>query len=70
MKELASIIGKDSHEKLTNAKTNLEEIQALKQCYSSLMNSGEETVAIALKQYEQRLCSLGKPKTYNQVIKN
>jgi len=58
VKELASIIGKDSHEKLTNAKTNLEEIQALKQCYSSLMNSGEETVAIALKQYEQRLCSL------------
>jgi len=55
VEELAEIIGKDLVNQLLNAETDLDEIQALQRCYSSLMKSSERSVASALEQYEQRL---------------
>jgi len=59
VEELAEIIGKDLVNQLLNAETDLDEIQALQRCYSSLMKSSERSVASALEQYEQRLRLFG-----------
>ncbi len=60
IEELAAIIGQESCELLSNVKSEQDEKTALKACFSSLMKSPDDQVASSLKQYEQRITSLGK----------
>lgn len=59
IEELASIFGRDSCELLAKAKSQSEEEQALKSCFSSLMRSPDDQIASALQRFEQRIRSLG-----------
>lgn len=56
--ELAVVVGKVACEELAKAKSESEEIQALRGCFSALMNSSEESIASALKRFEERIPSL------------
>lgn len=56
--ELAGVVGKVACEKLAKAESESEEREALRGCFSALMNSSEESVASALEQFQQRIPSL------------
>lgn len=56
--ELAAVVGKSACEALVKAESDSGEMQALRECFSALMNTSEESIASALKQFEQRIPSL------------
>lgn len=56
--ELAAVVGKAACEALVKAESESEEALALRGCFSALMNSSEESIASALKQFELRIPSL------------
>lgn len=56
--ELAAVVGKAACEALVKAESDSGEMQALRECFSALMNSSEESIASALQQFEKRIPSL------------
>nr|SVE73605.1 EOG090X07LH [Daphnia atkinsoni] len=60
--ELAAVVGKSACEALVKAESDSDEIRALRECFSALMNTSEESIASALKQFEQRIPSLSAEK--------
>lgn len=60
--ELAAVVGKSACEALVKAESDSGEMQALRECFSALMNTSEESIASALKQFEQRIPSLSAEK--------
>ena len=56
--ELAAVVGKAACEALVKAESGSEEMQALRECFSALMNRSEESIASALEQFEKRIPSL------------
>lgn len=52
------MVGKSACEALVKAESDSGEMQALRECFSALMNTSEESIASALKQFEQRIPSL------------
>nr|CAG4643265.1 EOG090X07LH [Ilyocryptus agilis] len=56
--ELAGVVGIESCEKLTSAKTAEEELEALRKCFTALMKSSDESIACSLKQFQQRIPTL------------
>ena len=51
-------MGKAACEALVKAESGSEEMQALRECFSALMNRSEESIASALEQFEKRIPSL------------
>nr|CAG4641763.1 EOG090X07LH [Eurycercus lamellatus] len=60
--ELAGVVGTKACEELVGAVSTDQEIQALRKCYSTLMNSSEELIASALEQFQLRIPSLSDDK--------
>nr|SVE83705.1 EOG090X07LH [Daphnia pulex] len=60
--ELAAVVGKAACEALVKAESDSGEMQALRECFSALMNSSEESIASALQQFEKRIPSLSAEK--------
>nr|SVE75804.1 EOG090X07LH [Daphnia hispanica] len=60
--ELAAVVGNSACEALVKAESDSEEMQALRECFSALMNTSEESIASALKQFEQRIPSFSAEK--------
>lgn len=57
--ELAGIVGTGACEELDKAaESGEQEALALRNCFAALMNSSEESIASALKRFEDRIPSL------------